>query len=349
MGLVVRINLTSVYLCAVAARSSMARTARGVIINLSSGGAAKAHRGNAPYDAAKGGIEALTRALALDLGPYGVRCAPGRPGLDRHQAARHLDEERAERGRTSRSARSARRRTSAGPVAFLASDDARYMTGSRRRRRRRCSPSSARHPGRHLRARPLSARRPRARAVLTMAALGLPRKAILAATGNGALAALGRRYGMRLGASRFVAGETLGDCVGVLRELHARGLAGYAVLLGESVTARAAVHAAVRAYEPVAARLGAERIGATMSIKLTHVGLLIDEELAFRSAREVIGAAAAHGVFVRLDMEESAHVDATLRTYRRLRAEGLDEQRHHPAGVPVPVAGRPAGRCSRSA
>ncbi len=157
-----------------------------------------------------------------------------------------------------------------------------------------------------------------------MAALGLPRKAILAATGNGALAALGRRYGMRLGASRFVAGETLGDCVGVLRELHARGLAGYAVLLGESVTERAAVHAAVRAYEPVAARLGAERIGATMSIKLTHFGLLIDEELAFRSAREVIGAAAAHGVFVRLDMEESAHVDATLRTYRRLRAEGLD-------------------------
>ncbi len=157
-----------------------------------------------------------------------------------------------------------------------------------------------------------------------MAALGLPRKAILAATGNGALAALGRRYGMRLGASRFVAGETLGDCVGVLRELHARGLAGYAVLLGESVTARAAVHAAVRAYEPVAARLGAERIGATMSIKLTHFGLLIDEELAFRSARAVIGAAAAHGVFVRLDMEESAHVDATLRTYRRLRAEGLD-------------------------
>jgi proline dehydrogenase len=157
-----------------------------------------------------------------------------------------------------------------------------------------------------------------------MAAPGLPRKAILAATGNGALAALGRRYGMRLGAARFVAGDTLEDCIGVLRSLHARGLAGYAVLLGESVTARPAVDAAVHAYEHVAARLGGEPIRATMSIKLTHLGLLIDEELAFRSARAIVGTAQRHGVFVRLDMEESAHVDATLRTYRRLRAEGLD-------------------------
>ncbi len=51
-----------------------------MIINLSSGGASKAHRGNAAYDAAKGGIEALTRALALDLGPYGVRVCTLVPG-----------------------------------------------------------------------------------------------------------------------------------------------------------------------------------------------------------------------------------------------------------------------------
>ena len=51
----------------------MAERGDGVIINVSSGGATRAHRGNAAYDATKGGIEALTRAMAVDLAPYGVR------------------------------------------------------------------------------------------------------------------------------------------------------------------------------------------------------------------------------------------------------------------------------------
>ena len=59
----------------------MARHGGGAIVNLSSGGATKAHRGMAAYDAAKGGTEALTRTTALELAPYGIRVNTLVPGL----------------------------------------------------------------------------------------------------------------------------------------------------------------------------------------------------------------------------------------------------------------------------
>ena len=74
------VNLKGSYLCGLRAAQHMARQGEGVIINLSSGGASRAHRGNAAYDATKGGIEALTRAMAVDLAPYGVRVNALIPG-----------------------------------------------------------------------------------------------------------------------------------------------------------------------------------------------------------------------------------------------------------------------------
>lgn len=74
-------NLKSHYLCIRRAAPIMARQRSGSIINLSSGGATRSHRGMIAYDASKGGIEALTRGLALELGPYGVRVNALVPGL----------------------------------------------------------------------------------------------------------------------------------------------------------------------------------------------------------------------------------------------------------------------------
>jgi len=95
-------------------------------------------------------------------------------------------------------------------------------------------------------------------------------------------------------------------------------------VLGESVTDRAAVARIVATYRQVARRLGGEPLPATMAMKLTHLGLAIDERLALDNARQILAVAAEHGIFIRLDMEASRFVDATLRIYRRLRAEGID-------------------------
>ncbi|MDA0166393.1 SDR family oxidoreductase [Solirubrobacter ginsenosidimutans] len=125
---IIQTNLTSVFLCSNAVAMSMAKRRTGAIINLSSGGASKAHRAMAAYDAAKGGIEAVTRAMALDLAPYGVRVNFVVPGLIRTYDI--SDELAAERGQVVPLQRLGTADDMAGPIVFLASDDARYMTGT---------------------------------------------------------------------------------------------------------------------------------------------------------------------------------------------------------------------------
>ncbi|MDX6377172.1 MAG: hypothetical protein QOE98_1475 [Gaiellaceae bacterium] len=125
---IIAVNLTGSYNTSRRAAKLMCDQRSGVIINLSSGGASKAHRGNAAYDAAKGGIEAFTRALALDLGPYGVRVCTLVPGsIDTKGLP---EEERRKRGTNVPLARIGTPDDLAGPAVFLASDDAKYVTGS---------------------------------------------------------------------------------------------------------------------------------------------------------------------------------------------------------------------------
>ncbi len=150
------------------------------------------------------------------------------------------------------------------------------------------------------------------------------RRAIFAAADSPNVQRLVRRHGMRLGAGRFVAGETLDDAVGVLRRLAAQGFRTNTTLLGEGVHDRAQTAAVVAAYEEVIDRIVAERLPANVALKLTHLGLEIDEELAFANVRRLVEHATERGSFVRIDMEQSEFVDATLRTYRRLREAGLD-------------------------
>jgi len=148
------------------------------------------------------------------------------------------------------------------------------------------------------------------------------RSLILAAADSPRLQRLVQRYGFRLGAARFVAGETLDDAVPVLRRLNESGLLTNTTLLGEGVRDEAETRAVVAAYREVLDRIHAEGLRTNVALKLTHLGLSIDEELARRNVAELVEHAAARGNFVRIDMEESRHVDATLRIYRALRDSG---------------------------
>jgi 3-oxoacyl-[acyl-carrier protein] reductase len=124
---VLGVNLHGSFFCAVRAAKLMAQQRDGVIINMSSGGASRAHRGMVAYDASKGGIEAMTRALALDLGPYNVRVHSLVPGSVDTMGL--PPEQRRLRGENIPLARVGAPEDLAGPAVFLASDEARYMTG----------------------------------------------------------------------------------------------------------------------------------------------------------------------------------------------------------------------------
>jgi NAD(P)-dependent dehydrogenase (short-subunit alcohol dehydrogenase family) len=125
---VIAANLRGHYMCSVAAAHHMARNGGGVIITTSSGGATRAHRGMTAYDASKGGIEALTRALALDLAPYNIRVVGLVPGLIAPDDA--PPEALGKTAATVPLQRAGKSGDLAGPAVFLASDDAAYVTGS---------------------------------------------------------------------------------------------------------------------------------------------------------------------------------------------------------------------------
>jgi 3-oxoacyl-[acyl-carrier protein] reductase len=125
---VLDVNLKGQFLCARRAAHAMARQGRGVIVNMSSGGGSRAHRGMTGYDASKGGSEAFTRALALDLAPYGIRVVTVVPGLI--QTVGQTEEAVAKAAATTPLERMGQPADIAAAVAFAVSDDASYITGS---------------------------------------------------------------------------------------------------------------------------------------------------------------------------------------------------------------------------
>jgi proline dehydrogenase len=148
------------------------------------------------------------------------------------------------------------------------------------------------------------------------------RSLILAAADSPRLQRFVQRYGFRLGAARFVAGETLDDAVPVLRRLNDSGLLTNTTLLGEGVRDEAETRSVVAAYREVLDRIQTEGLRTNVAVKLTHLGLSVDEELARRNVAELVAHAAHVGNFVRIDMEESRTLEPTLRIYRRLREDG---------------------------
>lgn len=125
--------------------------------------------------------------------------------------------------------------------------------------------------------------------------------------------ALGRRL-----AARFIAGENLEDAVRAVRALNAEGFGATLDYLGESVHAEAAASNACRIYLDVLDRLAAEGLRSHVSIKLTQLGLAMDEALARRHLAALCDCAARHRNFIRIDMEGSAYTESTLRVFREV-------------------------------
>jgi proline dehydrogenase len=120
-------------------------------------------------------------------------------------------------------------------------------------------------------------------------------------------------------AARFVAGETIDEGVAAATALKGRGIGTSLDLLGESVTEARESVAAKDEYLVMLDRLAAASADVNVSVKLTQMGLDLDEELCGRNMLEIVERARALGGFVRLDMESSAYTQRTLDFfYRRL-------------------------------
>ncbi|MEA2690316.1 MAG: proline dehydrogenase [Candidatus Eremiobacteraeota bacterium] len=123
-------------------------------------------------------------------------------------------------------------------------------------------------------------------------------------------------------AKRFIAGETVAQAMDSVAALNAQGMSATLDFLGEDVTARPEAERTRDAYFELLTAIRARDVETNVSVKLTAMGLLIDEDLAVENLRSVLQAASHNrDPFVRIDMEGSAVTDATLRVFERAYAE----------------------------
>ncbi|MXV74661.1 SDR family oxidoreductase [Candidatus Poribacteria bacterium] len=123
-------NLGGVFNCSRAVVRSMMAKGKGAIVNIGSIAGHIASPGQANYAAAKGGIIALTRTLAAELAPKGIRVNTVVPGLLTEGMAQRMNRHLAEERRIHIPlARFGNPEEVAHAVLFLASDDASYITG----------------------------------------------------------------------------------------------------------------------------------------------------------------------------------------------------------------------------
>ena len=128
---VVDVSLTSAFLAAQAVAPSMATGGGGAIVTLSSGWGTRGYPRGPHYAAAKAGVEALTKSLALELAPQAIRVNSVAPGPIRTAMLDDLpDFDEAARAAAIPLGRIGEPEDVVGPVLFLLGSDSRYVTGA---------------------------------------------------------------------------------------------------------------------------------------------------------------------------------------------------------------------------
>ncbi len=178
------------------------------------------------------------------------------------------------------------------------------------------------------------------------------RQLILRVAGSPSVSRFVHRHDRTLGARRFFAGPSLEDAIRTIRQLNAAGIVATLDHLGESVTGAEEAKVQADAYVDVLHAIAEAKVDANVSIKLTQMGLDVGREECLANMRRIVDAAKESGNFIRIDMEDSHHVDATLdvlfalrRDYERigtvlqsyLYRTKSDLERLIAAGVPVRI------------
>ncbi len=120
---------------------------------------------------------------------------------------------------------------------------------------------------------------------------------------------------------RFVAGETLDEAIAAAHAVNRAGPSASLDLLGENVSDEAGARRAAEGYLAMFDRIAREKLDANVSLKLTQLGLDLNESLSQDLLENIVEHAMSHGNFVRIDMEGSAYTQRTVEIAKRARAK----------------------------
>ncbi len=129
---------------------------------------------------------------------------------------------------------------------------------------------------------------------------------------------------IRRAVTRFMPGESLAEALDACERLRERGIGSVVTLLGEDVTRAEEAREIVAQYAGVLEEIARRGLDTEISVKPTHLGLGVGDELVAAGLEDIAGRAAARARCVWVDMEDSAHTQATLDLYRRVRATRLN-------------------------
>jgi proline dehydrogenase len=138
---------------------------------------------------------------------------------------------------------------------------------------------------------------------------------------NKAFTKIARKYGLRFGAARFVAGETIDLAVKKIKELNAKGLAVTIDYLGEFVDSIEEANLMADGSIEAIKAIGREKLNAQLSLKMTSMGLDISDEVVMHNMRRILDAAKENDVFVTIDMEDYSRCAKTIEIFKELRKD----------------------------
>ena len=118
---------------------------------------------------------------------------------------------------------------------------------------------------------------------------------------------------------RYIAGETLGEAIELVKDLNSKGIYATIDVLGESIKSKDEAIAAKKKALQVLDSISQNKLMANLSIKPTQMGLSIDENFAFEQISGLTEKARQIDSFVRIDMEDSPYTNATFKLYKKLR------------------------------
>jgi proline dehydrogenase len=120
--------------------------------------------------------------------------------------------------------------------------------------------------------------------------------------------------------ARFIAGEDIEDAVRVVQQVKADGCRATINLVGTHISEEAETREATELILQSIEHIHSERCEADVSVKLTGIGLDIDQALCAHNLNRILEKAGDCGIFVCIDMEESAYVRQTLTIFSQVRS-----------------------------